>query len=519
MSDHLVNWLASVALDPYSFVMGAFPWGEEGTRLEKEKGPEGWQIEVLCHIRDKLKEGLISSLDEALATIDEAILVSRASGHGVGKSALVSWLILWAISTFPDTRGVVTANTENQLKTKTWAELGKWYHMFIAKEQFHFTATAIYSIDPAHERTWRIDMVPWSEKNTEAFAGLHNKNRRILVIFDEASAIPDIIWETTEGALTDAETQIIWAVFGNPTRNSGRFKECFRGGKFAKYWNSKQVDSRQVSFTNKAQIAKWIEAYGEDDDFVRIRVYGQFPKVGELEFFNADDVQAAMERDAISQITDPLALGVDVARFGANCSVIFFRKGRDARSIPRQVYRGMSTVDLAAKVFAAHEQYHSNGIFVDGGGVGGGVVDNIRNMHLFCFDVAFGGKATLDQSATGSQGEKYANKRAEMYGALRAWIKSGGAIPNDQDLKRQLCAITYTFNNKDAIQLVSKEDMMKDLDGLSPDDADALALTFAFPLAPMELGAGGEYGRHGGPALQSEYNPYADEYMKQGVAA
>src|SRR5216684_1439716 len=250
MNDKLLEWLASCSADPLAFVLGAFPWSEEGTRLENEKGPEWWQTNLLVRIRD----GLI--------TTDQAIQEATASGHGVGKTALVAWIILWGGSTLPDTRGVVTANTETQLKTKTWAELGKWYHMFIAKEHFELTATAFFHKD--RERTWRIDMIPWSERNTEAFAGLHNKCRRIIVIFDEASSIPDIIWETTEGALTDKDTQIIWCVFGNPTRSTGRFKECFPGGRFARAWHTAQVDSRKVSFTNKEQINSWIEAYGED---------------------------------------------------------------------------------------------------------------------------------------------------------------------------------------------------------------------------------------------------------------
>ena len=216
MNPQLLEWLGGVSKDPLAFVMGAFPWGEKDTRLEKfPDGPEPWQREILKLIKD------------GLVDVNKAIQLAVASGHGIGKTALVSWIILWAISTKPDSRGVVTANTETQLKTKTWAELGKWFHMFIAKDFFSLTATALFAKDSAHERTWRIDMVPWSERNTEAFAGLHNKERRILVVFDEASAIPDVIWETTEGALTDANTEIIWCVFGNPTRNTGRFRECF----------------------------------------------------------------------------------------------------------------------------------------------------------------------------------------------------------------------------------------------------------------------------------------------------
>lgn len=492
MNEQLLQWLASVTKDPYAFVMGAFPWGEPDHRLKDfPNGPEPWQKEIL----DLIKNGLID--------INKAIQLAVASGHGIGKTALVSWIILWALSTKPDTRGVVTANTETQLKTKTWAELGKWFHMFLAKEFFSLTATAIFAKDSAHERTWRIDMVPWSERNTEAFAGLHNKERRILVVFDEASAIPDIIWETTEGALTDANTEIVWCVFGNPTRNTGRFRECFPGQRHSREWKTKQVDSREVSLTNKAQINSWIEAYGEDSDFVRIRVRGVFPRTGEMEFISAEAVQEASTRDAESHPNDALVIGVDVARYGANESVIWFRKGRDARSIPPIRLRGASVVQLSSKVNEVCLRYRIDAVFVDGGGVGGGVVDTLRSLHVHCFDVQFGSKAEAIGFAWGTEGERYANKRAEMWGALRSWLRSG-AIPMDADLQAQLVGPTYTYNLKNEILLEKKEEMMKrGLD--SPDLADALALTFALPVASHQ-GAGRDGPQE--PLVKSEYNPF-----------
>ena len=485
----LIEWLASVSNDPLAYVMGAFPWGEPDSRLATSKGPEPWQRELLERIRD----GLIN--------LNQAIQEITASGHGVGKSACVSWVIKWALETKPDTRGVVTANTETQLKTKTWSELGKWHHMSITKELFKLTATALFH--PEYERTWRIDMVPWSERNTEAFAGLHNQGRRILVVYDEASAIPDVIWETTEGALTDKDTQILWLVFGNPTRNTGRFKDCFEGGAFSQFWHSRQVDSRQVSFTNKEQIAKWISAYGDDSDFVRIRVYGMFPRVGEMEFFNAEDVQAAANREAQSGLTDPLALGVDVARYGKNASVIYPRKGRDGRTYERQRYQGLSTVQLADKVFEANFQYHADGIMVDGGGVGGGVVDQIRAKALHCYEIQFGSKDDTPHMVWGSMGERYANKRSGMYGACRAWLKTG-CIPNDPALLKQFAAIRYTLNRQDCIQLMSKEDMLKLDPDLELDDIDALVLTFAHALAPNE-NAGGDHPHKSN--VEHEYSP------------
>ena len=149
-------------------------------------------------------------------------------GHGVGKSALVAWIIVWALATFRDTRGVVTANTAAQLKTKTWPELTKWLRLAVCANWFEITATAIASVEPAHERTWRIDAVPWNLRSTEAFAGLHNQGRRLFVAFDEASAIPDLVWETIEGALTDRDTEILWLATGNPHAQHRPFPRMLR---------------------------------------------------------------------------------------------------------------------------------------------------------------------------------------------------------------------------------------------------------------------------------------------------
>ena len=304
-----IEWWGQWSNDPFGFVLAAFPWELEGSELEKFEGPEPWQAQLLQYIGARLKVG--QSHGQAM---NEAIQTATACGHGVGKVALVSWLILWSLSTFADTRGVVTANTETQLKTKTWAELGKWFRLFYGREHFKFTATAVFSCSVEHEKTWRVDMVPWSERNTEAFAGLHNKGRRILLVMDEASAIPDVIWETAEGALTDSNTQIIWAVFGNPTKATGRFRECW--GKHARRWKTFQVDSTTVSITNKTQFKKWIDDYGEDSDFVRVRVRGVFPRIGSMQFISGEIVAEAAGREVGVHLHDPFVIGVDVARFG-----------------------------------------------------------------------------------------------------------------------------------------------------------------------------------------------------------
>jgi hypothetical protein len=499
MDSGLVDWLASVTDDPLAFTLGAYPWGEPGTVLEKFDGPDQWSRDLFAQI----KAGVIDTT--------RAIQIATASGHGIGKSATVAWIILWAFCTFPDTRGVVTANTEAQLKTKTWSELGKWYNLcWFTREHFTLTATALLSKDPDRERTWRIDAIAWSEKNPTAFAGLHNQGKRIILIFDEASEIHDMIWETAEGALTDADTQIIWLVFGNPTRNSGRFRECFAGGLHHEHWQCRQIDSRSVAVTNKDRFDKWIRTYGIDSDFVRIRVLGQFPRRGEMEFFSSIEIDEAMTREVpyVDRST-PLAVGVDVARFGRNNSVIFPRKGRDARTIERRSYNGIATTELTNNVFQVFTQYHPDGIFVDGGGVGGGVVDQCRERRLYVTEVQFGGKDDITGIVFDTMGERYANKRAAMYGALRAWLRTG-AIPPDHELKKAMLAIKYTHNTKDQIQLMSKEDLLDDNPGLVLDDLDALALTFGGPIAKSAI-AGGDFPHD--DLVVSEYDPYAPERM------
>lgn len=504
MDDELLAWLASVSGDPLAFVLGAFPWGEPDTLLERFQGPEPWQVEILIAIRDGLLD------------VSSAIQIAVASGHGIGKSALVAMIILWAYTTAPDTLGVVTANTEPQLKTKTWARLGEWFNLMIKAlppiaEHFKLTATALLCRDPARERTWRIDMIPWSETNPEAFAGLHNRGKRVLLIMDEGSGIADIIFETAEGALTDADTEIIWCVFGNPTRNTGRFRDMFPGGRFANIWRSWKIDSRSVAITNKRQIAKWEAAYGEDSDFFRIRVRGEFPRQGLMEFFNASEVDAAMAREVTTSLHDPLALGCDVARYGGNNSVIFPRKGRDARSIPREVFNGLNTVEFATRIYETNARLHADGIMIDGGGVGGGVVDNTRRMHLFVYEVQFGAKDDVGGSVWGIQGERYANKRAAMYGACRFWIKTG-AIPADPDLKSAMMAIKYSFNNKDEIILESKEDIMDEHPEIDLDSLDALVCTFAYPLA-AHANAGGDFPHKPRDIAETEYDPFSAERM------
>lgn len=457
--------IGAFRFDPLGYVMYVFPWQVAGSPLALEDGPEEWQKDVLRR------------LGQGLLTTDEALREAIASGHGIGKSALVAWIVHWALATVIDTRGVVTANTEGQLRTKTWPELAKWHAMAINRSWFTITATALYSSAPRHEKTWRVDAISWSENNTEAIAGLHNKGKRAFVLFDEASAIPDVVWETIEGALTDSHTELFWAVFGNPTKSVGRFRECFAGGRFAHRWNNKQIDSRLVTMTNKALIAEWVKDYGEDSDFVRVRVRGVFPRAGSMQFIDSERIDAARNRPLIPDTMSPLVMGVDIARHGADQSVIYFRRGADARSMAPVKLRIADLMMLAGRIMDEVIARGPQAVFIDATGMGWGVYDRLKQLGCPGL-VAVDFSAGADRS-THDSGAKYANKRAEMWGFMKDWLRAG-CTRDDPELTADLGNVEYGYDANDAIQLEKKEHMRKR--GLaSPDNGDALALTFAYP--------------------------------------
>lgn len=485
LEDQLIEDVASFTHDPLRYALYAYQWGEG--ELAEIEGPREWQRDVLGVIRDHL---------QSHETRFHPLMIAVASGHGIGKSACISMVIDWAMSTCDDCKIVVTANTENQLRTKTWPEVSKWRRLSITSHWFSTTATAIAANDPEHSRSWRADAVPWSEHNTEAFAGLHNKGKRIVLIFDEASNIADKVWEVAEGALTDEDTEIIWIAFGNPTRNTGRFRECFT--RYKHRWVTRQIDSRTVDGTNKAQIAKWAADYGEDSDFFRVRVRGMFPRASSLQLVPTDWVAAAMKREAVYSLHDALVCGIDIARGGDDNNVIRFRRGMDARSIPKIRIPGSETRDTTlfiAKVCTVVKERRPDAVFVDSTGVGGPVADQLRRLMpgVVIIDVNF---------ASAAPDAHYANMRAYIWWQMRESLRAGLAIDDDNDLEAELTSPEYSHNARDQLMLEKKADIKKRL-GISPDDADALALTFTLPVMRSQ------HNHADGTALLSDYDPFA----------
>jgi hypothetical protein len=454
--EKLKLWLADCYDDPLKYVSGAFPWGEPGA-LEAHSGPDEWQKDLLVSLGERINENPLGILRDA-----------TASGHGVGKSAAVAWIILWAMSTRPHLNGVVTANTFPQLNTKTWRELAVWHKRALNQHWFTWTATKFFHKDDPE--TWFVSPIANSENNSESFAGQHGTHS--LIIYDEASAVPDVIWEVSSGV---NDPRAMWFVFGNPTRNTGRFRECF--GRHRDRWTTRHVDSRACKMPNKEELQKDVDSYGEDSDFVRVRIKGEFPRAGSTQFISAEVVDDAVERDIEVPVGSPKLLGVDVARFGDDQTVIARRHGRKVESLVK--LRGLDTMQVAAKVAEIIKAEHPDAVFVDGVGVGAGVVDRLNQLGFKVFDVLAGAKPDHNNRDT------YYNKRAEMWGRMREWL-DGADIPDDLDLVNDLIGPEYGYDNKMRIQLEKKEDMKKR--GLaSPDCGDSIALTFAFPTPPVQV--------------------------------
>ena len=476
----LAEAISSYALDPYDYALFAFPWNVPGTPLEGHTGPRRWQRDVLREIGDHLGNP---------ATRFQPLRVAVASGHGAGKSSMIAMIAAWALDTCPDARVVVTANTEGQLLTKTMPELLKWRQLAITRDWFRIAALSVASTARGRAHAWRLDAIPWSATSPEAFAGLHNQGRRIVLIFDEASNIADRIWEVAEGALTDEFTEIIWIAVGNPTRNTGRFRECF--GKYRNRWSCRHIDSRTVEGVNIDYLNGMVADYGEDSDIVKVRVRGQFPSQSSMTFIGSDAVEAARERviphDNLLP-SDPVIFGLDHARFGGDDTVLAIRQGRDAKSRPWRTWTGANSMEIAGGVLEMANRYHPDAIFIDAGGPNaGGVIDRLRQLMGDAaervFEINFGSSEKgMEARWHGEVRVKVANKRAQMWTNMRAWLERG-AIPDEQRLSDDLSAIEYGYNADNAI-LLEKKDHLRARGFASPDWGDALALTFAEDVMP-----------------------------------
>lgn len=487
--------------DPLGFVLFAYPWGRptlpDGSTnpLANKTGPEPWQRRLLKAMGEHIKEtGLASFLG-----LDSPVFrAARASGHGVGKSAMVSWVVHFLMSTRPDTRGAVTANTQTQLDTRTWPELSKWHNLLINKHWFTWTATSYYFAKYPEDRrkNYMVTAATVSENNTEAFQGLHNEGKCVFIIFDEASGLFAKLWEVAQGAFSDGEG--FFFAFGNPTQSTGEFAECF--GKYAHMWNTEHVDSRHVSFTNKRQLADQIAMWGIDDDRTKVRILGQFPEQSYGTFISKLMARDAQERQLESDPGAALIMAVDCSRGGPDESVIGWRQGRDARTRKQMIFTGIkSTVVLADRVADQINLTRPDAVVIESVGPGAGVIDHLRARGYKIIEIHPG--------AHSSDPLHYFRKRDEIWGLMRDWLETEGCIGDDPMLFEQLTTIQATLDAAEQrIKIEKKEDYKERTRLSSPDRADTLALTFAVKLARRDANNRHAAGHNGGLTTITDYD-------------
>lgn len=433
-------------------------WRNEPSIFVKDAlgvSPEPWQVEALNAVRD----------------FDR---IAIKSGHGVGKSAFLSWVVLWWLLTRYPARAACTANTADQLSDVLWGEIDKWFRRMPEGLRGLLEVTSdkvIFKENPkecfAAARTAR-------KENPEAFQGRHSEN--MLFIADEASGIDDIIFETGKGAMSSHGAKTI--LTGNPTRTSGYFFDAFN--KNGHLWKTLTVPCSASSQVTQKYIEECKEEYGEDSNMFRVRVLGEFPIEGDNVIIPLHFCESAIDRD-VSVIDSTVVWGVDVARFGDDRTALAKRRGNHLLEPVKFWQKSDTTQNIGRLVNEWNETPKSlrpDIIYVDAIGYGAGVADGLCERGLPAFGV--------NVAEVPAVGEKFMRLRDELWWSGREWFRTMQVrIPKDSRLIYELCLPTYSFTSGGKIKAESKDEVKKrtsrgagDL-GKSPDLADAFLLTFA----------------------------------------
>lgn len=454
--------------DPYGWALTVYPWGEKGTFLaDWPDGPDEWQTRVLKDIGHHMQKVAAGLVDE------NATFVAVRSGNGVGKSALIAIVIQWFMSTRPLTAGVVTAGTERQLSTKTWRELFKWHNLLLNKDWFEWNARS-YRLK-SKGTLWSCEAIPWSETSYTSFQGTHEGH--VLEIMDEASGIADLIWEAVDGAFTTRGGLRI--VFGNPNEPSGRFAECF--ARFKHRWLTYTVDARTAKAADKQNIKQWLEDYGEDSDFFRVRVRGLPPRQAANRLITADMWEKAVNRTDIEEewvpSSLPLVCGIDVGMGGLSKTALVFRRGPLVRPQDIIKFSDANVMTSAERIATQLSARRPDAVFIDANVVGKGVYDRLIQLGYSNVIPVYGGDRSVVYDKL-----VYYNPRAEWWGRMARWLNES-RIPADRDLRDELLAQPIDYATGNLLKLMAKFQMLE-LGLPSPDIADALSMTFAQTVAP-----------------------------------
>lgn len=465
--------------DPLQFVRDAWPWGQPGTICANMTGPDPVQERILTAVRDMIAARGRFDGRTPVAPLRLAV----ASGHGIGKSTVSAWLTCWIMATRPGCKGKVTAITFPQLETATWPAITRWARACSLFPESEWLISGSRFARRSKADDWYCSPQTCAEGNEQAFAGQHASTSTSFYIMDEASGIPDAVFGVAAGGMTDGEPMML--LFGNPVHRSGFFFRKFAGDEREQQgWTTITVDSRDSALTNKPYIDELLETHGENSDYFRSRVRGLPPLQGDMQLISSSAIFEAQKRAVDVLPDEPLIAGVDVSRGGGDNTVVRFRRGRDGRSRESLRWSGdqsrdsMRIADALAQVLAVTDPARKVAMMFVDAGFGGPIVDRLRQLGFSNVQEVNFGAVSPDPH--------YANMRAYMWVKMRDWLESGAIegtkAESGRRLERDLSGPGYVHNSKDKLLLESKDDMAKR--GIaSPDDGDALALTFARPVA------------------------------------
>ena len=468
ITEHLEVW----ANDPVAFCEEALDFT-----------PDAWQKEALYAVRDNRR-------------------VAIKSGQGVGKTGIEAVILLWFLLTFPDARIVATAPTKQQLHDVLWSEVAKWMNNSdLLAQLIKWTKTYIYMI--GYEKRWFA--VARTATKPENMQGFHEDN--MLFIIDEASGVADPIMEAIFGTLTGANNKLI--MMGNPTKVTGAFHDAFTVDRSIYYCMT--VSSRTSPRTNKENIASLDRKYGKDSNVVRVRVDGEFPMQDDDVFIPISWIEQSiatelsektlkalgeyiddkgMKHKPQSEYIEIAEIGCDVARFGDDKTCIGYRVNEAVRIFDK--YNGQDTVWTYSRVCACYRYLKTTlgfkgpvAVKVDDGGVGGGVVDQLRSIKLtdpYYQDMII---LPINFGRVIKHHRIYYDSTTYMMGVLRDAIapfdeagqekKPEIVLPNDNDLVGQLSVRKYAYVSNAKAKVESKKEM-KDRGLSSPDEGDCILL-------------------------------------------
>jgi phage terminase large subunit len=437
-------------------------WRENPVQFVRDEfkvEPDPWQVDVLMEFARSQR-------------------IAMKACKGPGKTCVIAWCAWNFLATRPHPKIAATSISGDNLADGLWTEMAKWQiKSAFLTAAFEWKKTRIESRH--HPETWWMSARSWSQsadstKQADTLAGLHAEY--LLFIIDEVGGVPDSVMAAAEAGLSTG-TEVKLLIAGNPTQTKGPlYRACTTERAL---WKVIEITGDPNDPKRSTRISlKWaneqIQKYGRENPWVLVNVFGRFPPSSLNSLIGPDEVTAAMNRHlTLDQYSFAAKiLGVDIARQGDDASVIFPRQGLAA--FRPKMFRNEDSQNMAGHVAAAEDKWLADGCLVDGtGGYGSGVIDAMRKMGRTPLEVQFAGKPF---------NPKYVNKRAEMWFLMVEWIKAGGALPNIPELVGELTVPTYTFQGDKF--LMQPKEQIKEILGRSPDYADALACTFAFPIAP-----------------------------------